>query len=106
MRQFTRPMRGRPDHLILDEFDCEFFLIFNFEEDPETPASHDTCDIQIVPLEAEDFLAESIRLVANAKQHDVMRLLAALGVQRFSDKVKTAYYGTVGSPLRGASHDI
>ncbi len=97
VKAFTRPLRGRPDHLILDSFDHEYFLIFNFEPDNENPKALGTCDIELVPLLAEDYLAESYRLVADANKHGIMRLLAALGVERFSDKVKEFYYANNNS---------
>jgi hypothetical protein len=93
VRQFTRPMRKHPDRLILDGFGAEFFLVFNFEECPElSPELAGTCDIMLVPLNAEDYLGDAIRVVANANKHGVMRFLAALGIQRFDEKTKAAFY--------------
>lgn len=100
VKTFTRPMRGRPDHLILDGFDHEYFLMFDFGPDPENPKFREgNCDIELVPLPADDFIAESLRLVSNANKFGVMRLLAALGLDRFDDKVKTAFYAS-SNPLR------
>jgi hypothetical protein len=99
VRQFTRPMRNCPNHLILDGFSGEWYLVFNFEEDPELdPKYHGTCDIHVVPLMADDYL--HLRVVENANKHGVMRFLAALGIQRFDEKTKAAYYAGSGSVLR------
>jgi hypothetical protein len=98
-KQFTRPVRGRPEHRLLDGFDHEFCLLFDFSEDPETPASKNTCDIRLAPLPTTDVLADAIQLVSNANKHGVMRLLAALGISRFDDRVKKAFYA-LGSVLR------
>lgn len=99
VKQFTRPMRTRPTHLILDEFDSDFFLMFDFTDDPETPDSFTTCNIAIVPLHSEDWLADAITVVDNASKHGVMRMMAALGVQRFNEKARTAFYA-LSNPLR------
>ncbi len=100
VKQFARPMRGRPERLILDGFDSQCFILFDFEADPETPESLGTCDIGVVPLHCGDYsLDDVIWLVSNAKLHGVMRFLAALGIQRFDDKVKTAFY-SMTNPLR------
>lgn len=94
LRSFTRPMRGHPKQLILDGFSADFFLKFDVEEDQETPESIGTCDIAIVPLMAADQLADAIHLVSNANKYGVLRLLSALGVQRFNEKTKKAFYGS------------
>lgn len=99
VRRFTRPVRRRPHHLLLDSFDHEFCIIFNFETDPETPESIGTCDIEIVPLPSDDILADAFRVVDNANKHGVLRFLAALGIQRFDDRVKSAFY-EMTNPLR------
>lgn len=99
VKTFTRPMRGRPKQLLLDGFDHEYFIRFDFDECPETPAAKGTCDILISPLSSDDHVADSIRLVANANKFGVMRFLAAIGIDRFDEKVKTAFYQT-SNPLR------
>lgn len=99
VKGFTRPMRGRPTQLILDGFDSWFFIRFDFDEDPETPEAKGTCDILIVPLRSDDYLADAIRIVWNANKHKVMRFLAAIGIERFDNKVKTAFYAST-NPLR------
>lgn len=90
VQSFTRPMRCRPDHLILDGFDIDYFLIFNFEPAPECPDAEGTCDINLVPLESEDFLADQYRLVIDADQDAVIRFLDAMGLHRFSSDVRSA----------------
>ena len=99
VRSFARPMRCKPTQLILDGFDSEFFIRFDFDDDPDTPEAKGTCDILIASIRSDDHLAESIRIVANANKFGVMRFLAAIGISRFNDKVKTAFY-TSSNPLR------
>lgn len=99
VKRFARSMRGRPERFILDGFDHEFYIVFNFEECPESPESVGTCDIHVVPLAAEDSLAAAIRVVADANKFGVMRFLAAIGIKRFNDRVKSAFYQT-SNPLR------
>lgn len=96
---FTRPMRGHPTRLILDGFGADFFILFDTEEDPESPSTIGTVNIAVCPLLADDFLADSICLVMNANKFGVMRFLAAMGISRFDDRVKTAFYQT-SNPLR------
>lgn len=91
-------LKKRRDRYILDEFDSEFYLIFDTADDPETPTSIGTVDI-LIQKTGESPFDPSIRIVADANMHGVMRVLAALGIQRFNDKVKTAYY-QMGNPLR------
>lgn len=90
VRTFTKPVRNRPRQLALDGFDSEFFLQFDFEEDPETPASAGTCDVTLVPLVHDDRI--SVRLLANADKRRVLRLLAALGISRFNEATRAAFY--------------
>lgn len=99
VRTFARPIHGRPTQLILDGFDSEFFIRFDFDDDPDTPEAKGTCDILIASPMSDDHLAESIRLVANANKFGVMRFLAAIGIGRFNDKVRSAFYAT-SNPLR------
>jgi len=99
VKTFTRPVRRCPRHLLLDSFDFEFCIVFNFSPSPEDPKADGTCDIHIVPLPSQDVLADGVRLVANANRHGVMRFLAALGIQRFDDKTKAAFY-EMTNPLR------
>ena len=99
VKTFTRPMRGYKDRFLLDGFDSAFYIVFDFEDDPETPASAGTCDIGVVSLWALSDPPETVWLVSNANKFGVMRFLAAIGIQRFSDKVKTAFYAS-SNPLR------
>jgi hypothetical protein len=100
LKSFTRPVRRRPTHLLLDGFDHEFCILFNFETDPEmTDEQRGTCDIEIVPLPTNDVVADGVRLVANANRYGVLRFIAAIGVSRFDNKVKTAFYAST-NPLR------
>lgn len=95
VKRFARPMRCHPRQLTLGEFDHEFFLIFDFEESPEATR---TCDIKIVGI-WEDYLADCLRIVANANKYGVMRMLAAIGIEKFSDETKAAFY-ELNNPLR------
>lgn len=90
VRAFARPMRLKPDHLILDGFDGDYFLIFNFEPADECPDAEGTCDINLVPLDSDDYLADQYRLAIDADRDSVIRLLDALGLHRFSDSVRAA----------------
>lgn len=94
-------MRGRPQRLILDDFDTSFFITFDFEENPEDPESVGKCDIGVVPLPCDDILADCVWLIHNANKHGVLRFLAAIGIQRFGEKVKTAFYAST-NPLRNS----
>lgn len=96
---FTRPMRGHPTRLILDGFCADFFILFDVEEDPETPSTIGTVNIAVCRLLADDFLADSLCLVMNADKFGVMRFLAAIGIQRFDEKTKAWFY-SLGSVLR------
>ncbi len=99
VRTFTRPKRGKPNHLILDSFDHEYYLIFDFDEDPEEPKTIGTCDICLVPLMTADPVADTVCLVSCANKFGVMRMIAALGLDRFDERVKAAFYQS-SNPLR------
>lgn len=78
---------------VIDGFDHGFYLAFDAEDDLESPEFSGTCDVYLAepgvhPIEA----VNRIRIRANCKQHHVMRLLAAIGIERFSDATKTAFY--------------
>lgn len=90
VQRFTRPVRGRPRHLLLDSFDFEFCVVFNFDDSPEDPEAAGTCDIQVVHLPTNDVLADSIRLIANADKGRVIAFLDVLGLDRFSHSVRIA----------------
>lgn len=81
--------RRRGELFIFDEFDPEFYLIFDTSVDPETPESLGTCDILIqktgvVPQESES----KYRVIANARRVHVLRFMFALGVSRFSERTR------------------
>lgn len=100
VKSFTRPMRGKPLHFILDGFGADCFVLFDFDDvSDEFPETKGTCDILIVPLASEDFIADSICLISSANKLGVMRFLAAMGIKRFDAKVKAAFYES-SSPLR------
>ena len=95
-RQHRGPS-GMTDWWVLDEFDHEFYLGFNFEDDPETPEARYTCDIHLCyvgssPQDSKD----SFRVFANARGHHVLRFMFALGVSRFSEQTKKAMYAHHG----------
>lgn len=96
---FTRPMRGHPSRLILDGFNMDYFILFDVEEDPESPETAGTVNIAVCRLFAEDKLADSINIVTNANKFGVMRFLAAIGIQHFDQKTKAWFY-SLGSVLR------
>lgn len=93
VKLFCRKMRHQEHKFILDGFDSEFYFIFDCEIDPELPSKYrDTCDILLVPIGSKDSLASAIRIVANANKFGVMRMLTAIGINRFDAKVKKAFY--------------
>lgn len=76
--------RGR--RYILDGFDSEMYLVFDFDYDSSVPA--DTCDILIgVPGDSSE-----IRIFKNARQMHLVRLMFALGVSRFPENVRRLLY--------------
>jgi|SRR6185436_18477572 len=79
-KKFCRVRRSEPRKLVFDGFSGEFCLVLDFEDDPETPEAHGTCDIltELLPHRCEDYKASRIRLLANANKADVMRVFAAL----------------------------
>lgn len=96
IKGYARPMRGKPNRFIVDEFDTEFYIILDCEDDPESPESNGLCDVLIVPLIGN---GETVRLKANCDKYGIMRIFAALGIGRFNIKVKTAFY-EMSNPLR------
>ncbi len=95
-----RQHRSSPTDYILDEIDCEFYLRFDCADDTDRPdVSVKTCDIHIVPLRADDWKAESIRLVADCNRQKVLRFLFALGADRFKSQTRQVMY-EVSNPLR------
>ena len=92
--------RRRGDRFILDGFDNEFYLMFDLSADPENQESIGTVDIYVSEVgEVPSNREGKIRLVQDANRFGVMRMLSAIGIQRFSDATKTAYY-KLGNPLR------
>lgn len=92
VRLGCRKARGH-DWYILDGFRAEFYLLFDCDDDPETPDSVGTCDIHIARIGASPEESDQrFRVVCNARRHQVMRFMFALGPQQFSDQTKTALY--------------
>ena len=89
--------RHRSGKLILDGFDCEFYLYFDDDPDDDRPEVLGTCDIHIVPIGR--WPTEGLRVVQDCNRPQVMRFLFALGVNRFSEKTKKALYA-MSNPLR------
>lgn len=104
VRRFTSPVHRYPHALLLDGFDYEFCIAFDFATYKDVPRKPGCCDIAIVPLPCQDIADEGITLIANANKHGVMRLIAALGISRFDDRVKKAFYA-MSSPLRADAED-
>lgn len=78
----------RGDFFILDGFDGEFYLRFDVSTDTDDPKPH-ACDILIAKVGESGY---GIRLVRDAKEMGVLRLLFALGISRFSDSTRIAAY--------------
>ena len=90
--------RKRGTDYILDGFTHEFYLRFDTADvSEEFPEAAGTCDIYVVPLDDD---ALSIRIRDNCTKQDVLRLMFALRVSRFSEKTRAGMYKHVGSPLR------
>jgi hypothetical protein len=102
IKTFARPKRCHPDEFIVDGFGASFYLLLDctdVEEPEENPETVGKCDILIVPVMSDDQPAHSICVVDNASKFGIMRFIAALGISRFDDKVKKAFY-SMSSPLR------
>lgn len=85
--------RRRGDNYILDEFDGEFYLIFDVSEDPETPDATGTCDIYIADVGAHPSDSQfKTRVVCNCTRFKVMRFMFALGLERFSQPTQRFLY--------------
>lgn len=99
VKKFAWRKRPEPNQYILDGFGEAFYIRFDFDDCPDTPASLDTCDILVEPVNSDDPVANAICLVSNANKHMIMRFLAALGVHRLGNKAVSAYY-EMSNPLR------
>ena len=87
---------------VLDGIDPEFCLYFDADECLDNPDAVGTVDVLLgFPSHPE---YERVRILADANEPKVMRLLFALGVSRFSDKTKRVLY-SMSNPLRDPSHD-
>jgi len=95
---FAKRKRPAQHHYLIDGFDHEFYLLFDFDECEEAETKG-TCDILAVLLQPLEAQGTKVTLVSNANKHGIMRLLAALGIHRFNEKVKAAFY-SLGGPLR------
>lgn len=91
----SRPSGGR---YLLDAFSSDFYLVFDANDDPETPAAAGTVDVLIgQPGRASD---GEIRILANAKESQICRLLFALGPSQFPESVRTVLYERNANVLR------
>ena len=93
VKLFCRPLHFHPKQYLLDGFDSDFCLVFDCDDDPESPETEQTCDICIVKLPTNDILSGKIRIIPNANRHVVMRILATIGIYRFGELVQTAWSG-------------
>jgi hypothetical protein len=82
---------------ILDKFDPMFFLAFDATYDEESKPG--TVDILVVPTGVVPWERGTIRVVRDANKFGVMRMLGAIGIQRFSDQTKSEFY-KLTNPLR------
>ena len=81
--------RRRENKFILDEFDTNFYLIFDVEECSEAPETNGTCDILIAHVGSyPKDSATQIRIVLNCNENKVVRFLLALGVNRFNQSTQ------------------
>lgn len=100
--EFLRDMgcQKRGELYFLDGFDEEFYLVFDTTAIEEHP-NDGTASIYITrvgePPRCND--VDHFRIVANANHYGIMRMMAAIGIQRFSEQTKTAYY-RINNPLR------
>lgn len=86
--------RKSGDSFVLDGFDSDFYLRFDVGIDTDHPAlSERTCDIHVMPVGAcPSEVDRGMRVVTFAREMHVMRFMFALGVERFSEKTRTALY--------------
>lgn len=95
---FTSRKHVNRSKYTIDRIDPAFCIVLDCSIDTDDPdLSANTCDILIERNCDSD---ESIRLVANATKYGVMRFIAALGLNRFDDRVKNAFYGVTEPILR------
>ena len=82
----------------IDGIDSEFCIVLDCNHDTDQPEiMAKTCDILI---EGNCDSEYTFRLVPDADKHGVMRFIAAIGIARFDDKVKSAFYATTQPVLR------
>lgn len=87
---FTKKKHRDRHKYTIDGFDGEFCIVFDCDEDTDRPEiTSRTCDILIERITDSE---ETVRVVADAGKHQVMRFLAAIGINRMPDKVKSAFY--------------
>jgi hypothetical protein len=86
----------------IDRIDPHFCIVLDCSHDTDNPElSANTCDIIIERLtECVSDEEEPLRLVADADKHGVMRFIAAIGISRFDDKVKSAFYEVTQPVMR------
>lgn len=98
---FTAKKHADRHKYTIDGFDAEFCIVFDCSLDTDNPElSSKTCDILVERITDSE---ETIRLVADANKHQVMRFIAAIGITRMNDKVKKAFYATTQPVLRTES---
>lgn len=83
----ARPKRDRPGKFILDHIDSEFYLQFDASRDESDP-SPNTVDFCLVSM-TEDFI---VCLKPDCREHDVMRIIAAMGISRFTENTRQAFH--------------
>lgn len=90
--------RRTSGRFILDGFDHEFYLLFDTDEDPDSPdVNPENCDIhlRVVGSHPKDVPGDGttgFRVVKNARESHVLRFMFALGVHRFSEETRKALY--------------
>lgn len=79
--------RRRDTDFILDGFDNEFYLRFDVAIDQDDPKPG-TCDVYVLTT----MDASGIRILRDVRESQVLRLMFALGVERFSEATRRALY--------------
>lgn len=83
----ARPKRDRPGKFILDHIDSEFYLQFDACRDKSDPSPH-TVDFCLVAIN-DGF---TICLKPDCREQDVMRMIAAMGLRRFTENTRQAFF--------------
>lgn len=80
--------KTRGNWYIMDGFDNGFYICFDFDEAEEAPPG--TCDV--IFSRPGEMVHQGFIFKRNAKFYDVLRVLSAIGIDRFGEQVKEVFY--------------